>query len=183
MQNFNSLGCLVLEISAFQYEACHGFRAGASVHKLFVGGVYRTKKVTTSLDCCLGYKASICYTLEIYIYMCFSSTHWHDQHDKSTIHISPIYYVALVFSSMEAMLRSCQACHHWITGTAHCITFLLTQLEGINHIDIEWNIFIRLVCPYDGVWCLGNIWIIRIQCVQKYSSKDTLKCSPCHCKS
>ena len=40
MQNFNSLGSLVLEISAFQYEACHGFRAGASVHKLFVGGVY-----------------------------------------------------------------------------------------------------------------------------------------------
>ena len=40
MQNFNSLGCLVLEISAFQYEACHGFRAGASIHKLFVGGVY-----------------------------------------------------------------------------------------------------------------------------------------------
>ena len=40
MQNFNSLGCLVLEISAFQYEACHGFRAGASVHKLFVGGVH-----------------------------------------------------------------------------------------------------------------------------------------------
>ena len=40
MQNFNSLGCLVLEIAAFQYEACHGFRAGASVHKLFVGGVY-----------------------------------------------------------------------------------------------------------------------------------------------
>ena len=39
MQNFNSLGCLVLEISAFQYEACHGFRAGASVHKIFVGGV------------------------------------------------------------------------------------------------------------------------------------------------
>ena len=39
MQNFNSLGCLVLEISAFQYEARHGFRAGASVHKLFVGGV------------------------------------------------------------------------------------------------------------------------------------------------
>ena len=38
MQNFNSLGCLVLEISAFQYEACHGFRAGAGVHKLFVGG-------------------------------------------------------------------------------------------------------------------------------------------------
>ena len=40
MQNFNSLGCLVLEISAFQYEACNGLRAGASVHKLFVGGVY-----------------------------------------------------------------------------------------------------------------------------------------------
>ena len=40
MQNFNSLGCLVLEISTFKYEACHGFRAGASVHKLFVGGVY-----------------------------------------------------------------------------------------------------------------------------------------------
>ena len=39
MQNFNSLGCLVLEISAFQYEACNGLRAGASVHKLFVGGV------------------------------------------------------------------------------------------------------------------------------------------------
>ena len=43
MQNFNSLGCLVLEISAFQYEACHGFCAGASVHKLFVGGVYRNE--------------------------------------------------------------------------------------------------------------------------------------------
>ena len=27
-------------MSAFQYEACHGFHAGASVHKLFVGGVY-----------------------------------------------------------------------------------------------------------------------------------------------
>ena len=40
MQNFISLGCLVLETSAFQYKACHGFRAGASVHKLFVGGVY-----------------------------------------------------------------------------------------------------------------------------------------------
>ena len=40
MQTFNSLGCLVLEISAFQHEACHGFRAGASVHKLFVGGVH-----------------------------------------------------------------------------------------------------------------------------------------------
>ena len=39
MQNFNSLRCLVFEISAFQYEARHGFRAGASVHKLFVGGV------------------------------------------------------------------------------------------------------------------------------------------------
>ena len=39
MQNFNSLGCLVLEISAYQCEACHGFRAGASVHKLYVGGV------------------------------------------------------------------------------------------------------------------------------------------------
>ena len=42
MQNFNSLGCLVLEVSTFQYEACHGFRAGASVHKLFVGGVHKT---------------------------------------------------------------------------------------------------------------------------------------------
>ena len=31
---------MVLEISAFQYEACHRFRASASVHKLFVGGVY-----------------------------------------------------------------------------------------------------------------------------------------------
>ena len=40
MQNFNSLGCLVLEISAFQYDAYHGFRVGASVHKLFVGGVH-----------------------------------------------------------------------------------------------------------------------------------------------
>ena len=40
MQNFNSLGSLVLEISTFQHEACHRFRAGASVHKLFVGGVY-----------------------------------------------------------------------------------------------------------------------------------------------
>ena len=40
MQNCNSLGCLALEISAFQNEACHGFRAGASVHKLFVGGVH-----------------------------------------------------------------------------------------------------------------------------------------------
>ena len=39
MRNFNSLGCLVLEISTYQYEACHGFRFGASVHKLFVGGV------------------------------------------------------------------------------------------------------------------------------------------------
>ena len=39
MQNFNSLGCLVLEISAVQCEACHGFGAEASVHKLFVGGV------------------------------------------------------------------------------------------------------------------------------------------------
>ena len=44
MQNFNSLGCLVLEISAFQYEACHRFRAGASVHKLFVGGVYSVRQ-------------------------------------------------------------------------------------------------------------------------------------------
>ena len=40
IQNFNILRCLVLEISAFQYEACHGFRAGATVHKLFVGGVW-----------------------------------------------------------------------------------------------------------------------------------------------
>ena len=39
MQNFKSLRCLVLEISAFQYEVCHRFRAGAGVHKLFVGGV------------------------------------------------------------------------------------------------------------------------------------------------
>ena len=39
LQNFNSLGSVVLEIPAFQYEACHGFRAGAGVHKLFVGGV------------------------------------------------------------------------------------------------------------------------------------------------
>ena len=38
-QNFNSLRCSVLEISAVQFGACHGFRAGASVHKLFVGGV------------------------------------------------------------------------------------------------------------------------------------------------
>ena len=30
---------MVIEISAFQYEACDGFRAGDSVHKLFVGGV------------------------------------------------------------------------------------------------------------------------------------------------
>ena len=48
MQNFNSLGSLVLEISAFQYEACHGFRAGASVHKLFVGGVYVNMRTFTS---------------------------------------------------------------------------------------------------------------------------------------
>ena len=40
MQNFNGLGCLVLELSGFQGKACDGFRAGASVHKLFVGGVY-----------------------------------------------------------------------------------------------------------------------------------------------
>ena len=40
MQNFISLGCLVLDISTFQYEACQRFRAGASVHKLFVGGVH-----------------------------------------------------------------------------------------------------------------------------------------------
>ena len=40
IQNFNSLRCLVLEISAFQYEACHRIRTGASVHELFVGGVY-----------------------------------------------------------------------------------------------------------------------------------------------
>ena len=38
-QNFNSLRCSVLKISAFQFGACHGFRAGASVHILFVGGV------------------------------------------------------------------------------------------------------------------------------------------------
>ena len=51
MQNFNSLGCLVLEISTFKYEACHGFRAGASVHKLFVGGVLQsfTKLLTPSV--------------------------------------------------------------------------------------------------------------------------------------
>ena len=42
LQNFNSLRCLVLGISAFQYEACHGCCAGASVHKLFVGGVYQS---------------------------------------------------------------------------------------------------------------------------------------------
>ena len=28
------------DISAFQYEACHGFRVGASVHNFFMGGVY-----------------------------------------------------------------------------------------------------------------------------------------------
>ena len=39
MHNSNSPWCLVLEISVFQYEARHGFRVGASVHKLFVGGV------------------------------------------------------------------------------------------------------------------------------------------------
>ena len=42
-QNFNSLRYSVLEISAVQFGACHGFRAGASVHKLFVGGVSRTR--------------------------------------------------------------------------------------------------------------------------------------------
>ena len=48
MQNFISLGYLVLEISAFQYEGCHGFRAGASVHKLFVGGVYQRRAAPTT---------------------------------------------------------------------------------------------------------------------------------------
>ena len=43
IQHFNSLRCLLLEISAFQYEACHGFRAGASDHNLFVGGVLYVK--------------------------------------------------------------------------------------------------------------------------------------------
>ena len=48
VQNFKSLWCLVLEISTFHYEARHGFRAGASVHKLFVGGVYRLRKYPSS---------------------------------------------------------------------------------------------------------------------------------------
>ena len=43
MQNFNRLGFVVLEIPAFQYEAYHRFRAGAGVHKLFVGGVFVIK--------------------------------------------------------------------------------------------------------------------------------------------
>ena len=42
IENFNSLRCLVLEISAFQYEACHGFRACDSVHKLFLWAVYHS---------------------------------------------------------------------------------------------------------------------------------------------
>ena len=53
MKNFNSLGCLVLEISAFQYEACHGFRAGASVHKLFVGGVKKWMHVDVCVWVCV----------------------------------------------------------------------------------------------------------------------------------
>ena len=58
MQNFNSLGCLVLEISAFQYEACHGFRAGTSVHKLFVGRVYSHLGL-----CCIHYLENSFYDL------------------------------------------------------------------------------------------------------------------------
>ena len=71
MQNFNSLECLVLEISAFQYEACHGFRAGASVHKLVVGGVWRTPRnihtVANRLGKSIAWNAGI-FVVYIYIY-------------------------------------------------------------------------------------------------------------------
>ena len=39
VQNFNSLRCLVLEISSLKFDDHRGFHAGAGVHKLFVGGV------------------------------------------------------------------------------------------------------------------------------------------------
>ena len=50
MQNFNSLGYSVLEISVFQYEACHGFRAGGSVHKIFCGRCIGSGPAAESMD-------------------------------------------------------------------------------------------------------------------------------------
>ena len=38
VQNFNSLRCLVLEISSFEFADNRGFRADAGVNKNFVGG-------------------------------------------------------------------------------------------------------------------------------------------------
>ena len=39
IQNFSSLRCLFLEKLSFEFDDYRGFRAGAGVHKLFVGGV------------------------------------------------------------------------------------------------------------------------------------------------
>ena len=39
IQNLNSLRCLVLEISSFEFDNYRLFNAGAGVNKLFVGGV------------------------------------------------------------------------------------------------------------------------------------------------
>ena len=40
VQNFNSLRCLVLEISSFAHDDNCGVRAGAGVDKLFVGCLF-----------------------------------------------------------------------------------------------------------------------------------------------
>ena len=47
MKNFNSLRCLVLEISVFEFDDYAGFRAGAGVRKLFLSDVSETRTKRT----------------------------------------------------------------------------------------------------------------------------------------
>ena len=50
IQNFNSLRCLVLEISSIEFDNHRGFRASAGVHKLFEGRVSRKDAFWKWLD-------------------------------------------------------------------------------------------------------------------------------------
>ena len=59
IQNFNSLRCLVLEISPFKFGNHRGFRYGAGVHKPFMGGVWHyTMKNNRILQQSMGHHLS-----------------------------------------------------------------------------------------------------------------------------
>ena len=94
MQNCNSLGSLVLEISAFQYEACHGFRAGASVHKLFVGGVYGWKDITKYFR---GYYSLVSLWCRIY-----ASVNWVS--NGSDNGLSPVRRQTIIWTNVGMLL-------------------------------------------------------------------------------